>query len=68
MQKPPGAVGPTTWLTYLATEDVDAAVAKAKGLGASACREGMDVADVGRVAVLADPTGAVFGLFTPSGS
>ena len=28
--------------------------------------EGMDVPDVGRLAVLADPAGAVFGIYKPN--
>ena len=68
MQKPPDAPGPTAWLTYIATDDVDATVEKAGTLGASTLMAPMDIPGVGRIAVLADPTGAAFGLFKPSGS
>jgi predicted enzyme related to lactoylglutathione lyase len=54
---------PPHWNTYVTVSDVDAATAKAKGLGASAFMEPMDVMDAGRMAVLADPAGAVFSLW-----
>jgi predicted enzyme related to lactoylglutathione lyase len=62
----PEGVNVPHWLTYLATDDVDATIAKAEELGASKLMGPMDIPDVGRLAVLADPTGAVFGLFKPS--
>jgi uncharacterized protein len=55
--------GPAAWLTYLATDDVDAAAAKAVSLGATQFLEPTTAEGVGRFAVLADPTGAMFGLF-----
>lgn len=56
------------WLTYLGTADVEATAAKAKELGASMVMEPVDVTSVGRIAVIADPTGAVIGLFQPAES
>ena len=52
----------TTDAPSLATTpvDVDAAVAKAKSLGATVLAPPFDVMDAGRMAVLQDPTGAVF--------
>jgi uncharacterized protein len=57
--------GTPTWLTYLGTADVDATAAKAKELGAEIKQEPFDVPTVGRLAVFADPQGAVIGLFQP---
>jgi uncharacterized protein len=68
MARPPEVEAPPHWLTYLATDDVDASTAKAQELGASVYREPSDIPEVGRFAVLADPTGAVFALFKPSSS
>ncbi len=51
------------WLTYLAVDDVDAAHAKAKELGASEMMAPEDIEGVGRFSVIADPTGAAVGLF-----
>jgi predicted enzyme related to lactoylglutathione lyase len=55
--------GPPYWASYFATADTDASVAKAKGLGATVLAEPMDVMGQGRMAVLTDPTGAVFSLW-----
>lgn len=54
---------PPAWSTYIAVEDVDATVAKAREAGGSVIAEPMDVLDYGRMAFLADPSGAVFGLW-----
>jgi predicted enzyme related to lactoylglutathione lyase len=56
---------PSQWYPYVAVEDVDPTVAKAKELGGSAILEGMDVPKVGRVAILRDPQGATFGVIKP---
>jgi predicted enzyme related to lactoylglutathione lyase len=66
MQKPADMPGPSLWIPYLAVEDVDATVERANGLGATTLMPGMDVPDVGRIAVLADPAGALVGLFRPA--
>jgi predicted enzyme related to lactoylglutathione lyase len=55
---------PPHFMTYIAVDDVDAAVAKAAGLGATVVREPMDIPNTGRIAVIKDPTGAVFAIFT----
>jgi predicted enzyme related to lactoylglutathione lyase len=60
MMQPPG---PSQWVPYLAADDVDASVAKAQKLGAQTFVGPTDVQTVGRFAVLADPTGATFGLY-----
>ena len=65
MERPADAKAPPHWCTYLATDDVDATVAKAEKLGGTTYAGPMDVQTVGRIAVLGDPTGAVFGLFKP---
>lgn len=57
---------PAHWATYLAVDDVDAAVAAAADQGATVIRAPWDVPHTGRIAILSDPTGAVIGLMTPS--
>jgi len=57
---------PPHWLTYIAVPDVEGAVARATGLGASVYVQPQDVPSVGRFAVLADPQGAVFAVFRPA--
>ncbi len=57
-----GAVGLAIWVPYFATDDVDATIANAKALGASVCEEETYMPSGERKAILADPTGALFGL------
>ncbi|GMV42557.1 MAG: lactoylglutathione lyase [Myxococcales bacterium] len=56
---------PPHWLAYVGTPDVDATLATAQELGARVYFGPMDVPTVGRVAIIADPHGAVIGLYTP---
>jgi uncharacterized protein len=56
---------PPAWLTYLSVEDADATVAKAREAGGVVHVDPMSVLDYGRMAVLADPTGAAFGIWQP---
>ncbi len=56
---------PNHWLVYFAVEDTDATVAQAKGSGGEAVFAPEDISEVGRIAVLKDPFGAVFALITP---
>jgi predicted enzyme related to lactoylglutathione lyase len=51
---------PPVWSTYVTVTDVETSAATAKELGGAVLSEPMDVMDAGRMAVLADPTGAVF--------
>jgi len=56
---------PPAWLNYVCVEDADATVARAREAGAQVFAEPMSVLDYGRMAVLADPTGAAFGIWQP---
>lgn len=56
---------PSAWTSYLSVEDADASVAKVKEAGGMVFVEPMDVLDVGRMAVFADPTGAAAALWQP---
>jgi predicted enzyme related to lactoylglutathione lyase len=57
---------PEHWMTYVAVDDVDARVGKAKAAGASVIRPPFDIPGVGRIAILREPGGAVVGWMTPS--
>lgn len=57
---------PPHWNSYVCVEDVDAAAARAKELGGAIHAEPMDLPQAGRIAVVADPTGAAFCVWTPS--
>jgi predicted enzyme related to lactoylglutathione lyase len=48
------------WMSFIAVASADDSFAKARSLGANALMEPFDVGDVGRMAVLNDPSGAAF--------
>ncbi|MFL6247013.1 MAG: VOC family protein [Thermoanaerobaculia bacterium] len=54
---------PPNWMSYIAVDNVDEAVIRAKELGGNVLAEPMDVFDSGRMAVLADNQGAVFSVW-----
>ena len=54
---------PAHWSLYVAVENADTAAGRARGLGAKVIAEPFDVYDVGRMAVVQDPTGAVFSMW-----
>jgi len=56
---------PTVWSSYISVKNADETVAKAKSLGATIFKEAFDVMDVGRMAVITDPTGATFCIWEP---
>lgn len=58
--------GPPYWTTYVSTDDVDAAVGRVSAAGGAVIVPPMDVFEAGRMAVAADPTGAVFSLWQPN--
>ena len=64
-QMVPGA--PSAWLSYVLVDDIKAATAKAKSLGATVMRDVTEVPDAGWFSVITDPTGAPLGLWKPKG-
>ena len=56
---------PPAWNAYVTVEDADATAAKVRELGGTLFAEPFDVMDAGRMAVIADPTGAVFCIWQP---
>lgn len=63
--RPPGV--PPHWLAYFWVDDVDGSAAKAKQMGANLYVPPMTIENVGRMAVIADPQGAVFAIFNSQG-
>ncbi|MFD3943002.1 VOC family protein [Streptomyces sp. NPDC058579] len=59
----PDPMPPTVWTTYLATDGIDSTVKSVTDAGGTVMVEPMGVMDLGRMAVVADPTGAVVGLW-----
>jgi hypothetical protein len=60
---PEGAPAQAVRNTYVWVDDADAASAKASEAGGAVLSEPFDVMDAGRMAVLADPEGAVFSVW-----
>jgi predicted enzyme related to lactoylglutathione lyase len=56
---------PPHWNAYLTVDDADRAAARAQELGARVFAPPFDVFDLGRMAVLQDPTGAAFQVWQP---
>src|SRR6266496_5980163 len=49
---------PTAWLSFVSVKNADETASKAKANGATLLKGPFDVMDVGRMAVIQDPTGA----------
>ena len=56
---------PPNWLSYVSVANADETAEKAKAAGATLMKEPFDVATLGRMAVIQDPTGGVFALWQP---
>lgn len=54
---------PPNWLSYASVASADECATKAGDLGATVLKGPFDVMDVGRMAVVQDPTGAVFAVW-----
>ena len=55
--------GPPHWLSYISVDDASEAAARTRGLGGTLLMDPFDVLDVGRMAMVQDPTGAVVALW-----
>jgi predicted enzyme related to lactoylglutathione lyase len=62
------AATPPHWIIYIGTPDVDETVEHAAKLGGKVLKAASDIPAVGRFAVLSDPQGAAFAVFTPAPS
>ncbi len=57
---------PENWAAYIAVDDIDARLDKARAHGIAVIREPFDVPQVGRIARFREPGGAVIGWMTPA--
>lgn len=64
-QQEPGTTYPSAWSIYFGVADADAACARVVEAGGQIMLPTMVVGDQGRMAMCADPTGAVFGVWEP---
>lgn len=55
---------PPHWVSYVEVDDVDARTGRVEGLGGKVMSGPFDIPNVGRMSVIADPTGAVICLIT----
>jgi predicted enzyme related to lactoylglutathione lyase len=60
-QMTPGA--PSMWLAYVLVDDIQASTRKAQSLGGKVMHEPTPVTDMGWFSIVADPTGAMLGLW-----
>jgi uncharacterized protein len=56
---------PTVWMTYVNVDDADDVIGKVADAGGRVLVPPMDVLDVGRLGIFADPSGAVIGAWQP---
>lgn len=56
---------PPVWTSYISVADANVVAAKVRDAGGTVIAEPMEVHDLGSMAVFADPTGAVFGVWQP---
>jgi hypothetical protein len=59
---------PPNWFNYVTVVSADETASRAAELGGAVHAEPFDVMEVGRMAVIADPTGAMFGIWEPRAS
>jgi predicted enzyme related to lactoylglutathione lyase len=65
MMKHPMPGQPSAWLAYVNVDDIAAATATAKSLGATIVRDVTEVPNAGSFSIVIDPTGAALGLWQP---
>jgi uncharacterized protein len=66
MRKEQRAQGvPPHWMLYISVPSADDAVAQAAQLGGTVLAPAFDVMEIGRMAVIQDPTGAIFSVWQP---
>lgn len=53
------------WMTYIAVDDIEAAMAASERTGGRTIRAPFDVPGVGQIAIVQEPGGAVAGLMQP---
>jgi uncharacterized protein len=63
--RPEGAPEVTAWTTYVWVDDVDRTAETVSGGGGGIVTEPFDALDGGRIAIVADPAGAILGIWQP---
>ena len=65
MMKHPVPGAPSSWLAYVQVDDIEAATALAKSLGATVIKDVTEIMGAGWLSIIIDPTGAALGLWKP---
>ena len=65
LMKHPMSGAPSMWLAYVLVDDIKAATAKARSLGANVTKDVTEVMGMGWLSIFVDPTGAMLGLWQP---
>ena len=65
LMKNPMPDAESTWVAYVNVDDLKAATAKAKSLGATVIKDQVEVKGAGAFSIITDPTGAMLGLWEP---
>jgi len=65
MMKIPMPGMPSSWTAYVLVDDLAAATAKAKSLGATICKDITEVPGMGSFSIMVDPTGATLAMWQP---
>jgi len=65
MPKDMPADTPSYWLSYIEVDNVKALVGQVEAAGGTVLKAPADIPDVGCIAIVRDPTGAVIGWITP---
>jgi hypothetical protein len=65
MMKQPVPGAPSSWLPYVLVDDITAATARAKSLGATILRDVTEIHSEGSLSIITDPTGATLGFWQP---
>ncbi len=66
MMQSPMPNTPPCWVAYVTVESADASAVRVTELGGKVCKPPFDIPNVGRIALVLDPQGALFGLFQPA--
>lgn len=65
MKDPAFAGAPERWITNIAVDSVDNRLKKAVTLSAIICKEPVDIPEIGRIAMIKEPSGALVAWMTP---
>lgn len=57
---------PSNWILYISVNSADDAAKRTKAAGGTVLKDAFDVGESGRMAVLQDPTGAIFAVWQPN--